>query len=219
MTRPDPDDFPRDWRQLLAAYADGELDVLKSAEVRTWLGEHPDGYSQLVEQRSLSPSNTPFWDAVRPTMPDVATWATVWNRIDAGLDAPTVRLRMRSRGPWWRRGLLAVIAATPFTAAAAAVVAIYVPDRPVPVSSTPLEESAADEVFQVAGAGDVEILSIRDADVPQLVVGEPPFNQAMLLVAAGDVRVDDVQPANDGMIPAMVVGGNDAPLIFAPIPR
>ena len=215
MTRPDPDPTPRSWHQLLAAYADGELDTAECERLRNWLDENPDAYSRLEEQRSLSPGNAPFWDTIQPPSPDAIAWARTWNRIEAGLQPPMPATRPRFRGPWWRRGLAAVLVAVPGTAVAAAVVAACFPDRPAPVVVAPFEDSA-DDVFQVAAAGDVEILSIRDVDVPQLVVGEPPFVDPMMLAAAGDVRLEAMQPANDGMVPEVKMGGSDAPLIYAP---
>jgi anti-sigma factor RsiW len=218
MTRPNSDPTPRSWQQLLAAYADGELDTAASEQVRNWLDEHPHAHTRLEEQWSLSPGNVPFWDMVSPPNPDAVTWARVWNRIETGLDVPaTPAARPRVRGPWWRRGLAVAILALPGAAAAAAVVAACIPDGPSPVAIAPADDSTGDEVFQFAAAGDVEILSIRDVDVPQLVVGEPPFNNSMTLAAAGDVRLEAMAPANDGMVPEVRMGGIDAPVIHAPL--
>src|SRR5262245_59928186 len=109
MNRPEPDPTPRSWQQLLAAYADGELDAAACECVVNWLDEHPEMYSRLEEQRSLSPGNAPFWESVRPPVPVAMGWVNVWNRIEAGLDGPRPAARPPRRGPWWRRGLIAAL--------------------------------------------------------------------------------------------------------------
>jgi anti-sigma factor RsiW len=217
MTRPDDDSTPRSWQQLLAAYADGELDAATRERVRNWLDEHPPAHARIEEQWSLSAGNRPFWEMIAPPEPDAATWARVWNRIEAGLEPPTPAPRRRLRGPWWRRGLAVALLALPGAAAAAAAVVACLPSPPAPVASAPADDFGADDVFQVAAAGDVEILSIRDADVPQLVVGEPPFNSAMTLAGARDFQLKAMRPASDGMVPEVNMGGSDAPLIHAPV--
>jgi hypothetical protein len=41
----------------------------------------------------------------------------------------------------------------------------------------------------------------------------------MILAASGDVRLEALAPANDGMVPEMKTGENNAPLIYASIQR
>lgn len=212
-----PKRLPFNWQQLLAAYADRELDADACAKVRSWLDTCSEGYSQLEVQRDLSPLNLPYWDSVRPAEPDTVTWARVWNRIESALEPARSKPRRPSR--WWRRGLLAAVLALPCSAVAAAVIFAFLPNQAGGPAIVPINLDATAEVFQVASKTDVEIISIRDADVDQLVVGEPPFNEAMMLVAAGDVRLQELRPARDGMVPEANMGGSHAPMIYAPIPR
>ncbi len=71
---PPPDDLPR---ELLAAYADGELDADGRAAVERWLADHPDELDDLQAQREFSPANRPLWGRALPPEPSEAVWKTV----------------------------------------------------------------------------------------------------------------------------------------------
>ncbi len=216
MNIPRPEWPDSNWRQLLVAYADGELDPPQSALVESWLEKHPEAARDLKALRDLSPNNFEFWSAVEPPVPSRESWAMVWN----GVRRQPVRNRATPRtnyNRWWRRGLLALALAVSPAAAAAVVLAVSDVSEPGDRRS---ELESVDETFVVAANSDVEILSVRDADVPCLVVGEPPLKTPIALAASGDVRLDGVRPDWDGTVPTAHMGdGANAPMIFPQVAR
>ena len=80
MTAPTPDDLPR---ELLAAYADGELDGPSRDRVECWLADHPEGLGEVQSQRSFSPANAGLWDRARPPEPSEQEWARARNGLRA----------------------------------------------------------------------------------------------------------------------------------------
>src|SRR5476649_1717459 len=74
--------------ELLAAYADGELDAATRAEVERWLALNPDARSSLETQRQLSRHNRPFWRAATAANPGEATWTRVLGNVQDALDTP-----------------------------------------------------------------------------------------------------------------------------------
>src|SRR5208282_5593574 len=55
------------------------------------------------------------------------------------------------------------------------------------------------ESLAVVSSEDVEIVSLRAADRATLVVGVPPVTGPLVLVVAGDVEFQRVEPDADGM--------------------
>src|SRR5947199_9164645 len=82
MPSPRDPDGPRP--ELLAAYADGELDPETRARVERWLAEHPEARDQLRAQRDLSPENWHLWQNAEPPAPSEDTWAAVRQSVEDG---------------------------------------------------------------------------------------------------------------------------------------
>lgn len=210
----------RTWPELLAAYADGELDKATRRRVEVELGKSSRYRQELRDQFALSPRNEEFIDAVSVESPHTSSWAAMWRQINRELNRSTTEPRRTPREPW-RRGIMsALIVVSSMTVAAVVIAASW----PTPIAQLPSRSATSsfqtEEVLPVALAGDVEIHSIREADVAQLVVGEPPHWHDVMLVTSGDVHVNSVKPAADGKMPEMQMGGwTDAPLIYAPVSR
>lgn len=208
-----------DWRRLLVAYADGELDAQQRLRVDRWLECHPEAVRELRAQRDLSPNNFDFWTAVEPPVPSNRAWGNVWQGVHAHPPQPSSHGRTWPNR-WLRRGLLALAMA--FTPAAAAAVVIAVTfDRPIAPGPAQMPVSdSAEETFVVAATEDVEIQSVRDADLQCMVVGEAPLKSTLTLATSGDVRLDGVRPDWDGMVPNAHMGdGANVPMIFPQVAR
>jgi hypothetical protein len=220
MNSAKPEWADSEWRRLLAAYADDELDAYQRARVDAYLANHPDAVRDFNAQRDLSPRNVEFWAAVEPPAPSSRAWDRVWSGVQGGESRrPPQRPIWPNR--WMRRGLMALAMAITPAAAAAVVLAVSL-DRPAaPEQGVQLPDSeSTEETLIVARTSDVEIRSIRDADAPLLVVGDPPWTQPISLATSGDVRLDGVRPDGDGMMPAAHMGdAAGVPMIFPPVAR
>jgi hypothetical protein len=81
MTSP----FANDWtpsHEMLAAYADGELDHRphlreRRRQIEAWLAKHPEA-CDLEAQMELSR----LWTLTTPAEPSPVTWAKVWSRVE-----------------------------------------------------------------------------------------------------------------------------------------
>ena len=82
------DDFNPD---LLAGYADGELDAATRGRVEVHLAEHPELRSELDAQRALGRKSA-FWSRLAPPSPSDSAWGRV-EAIPPG--RPAVRARER----------------------------------------------------------------------------------------------------------------------------
>lgn len=197
-------------RHLVGGYADSELTAAERRQVENLLSGHPEAIEDLEAQRRLAPSNRELWQEMAVPIPSEAKWGVVWRRIEEATRISTGPGRRPSK--WWKRGLFALALAIPSTAAAsiALLVSLTAPPRVVDTPET------RDEVFPVALPGDIEIDSVRHSDREKLVVGEPPLTEALTLVAAGDVSLDNVQPDRGGAMPQVQMGETDVPIVFAP---
>ena len=218
---PTPDHFPP---ELLAAYADGELDADARAAVERWLADHPEARAELDAQREFSPANGPLWESAEPPEPPPAAWAVVRGGIGDRL-AGAGRPRGRAVG-WVAGGLAAAVAASAAWLALAPVTppetgdvtrAAVVPAPPPP----PEDPLAGFAVLPMAGDDDVTLDRVPDTRAGWLPVGRHPLDGALALVAAEELEVEDADPS-----PAWPAGGpkltaapGDAPMIFAAKPR
>src|SRR5262249_58779212 len=75
----------RPFPELLAAYADGELDAAGRARVEAWLAEHPEARAELENQRKLSRSNSKLWHASGPQSPGERSWSRLFRRVHMAL--------------------------------------------------------------------------------------------------------------------------------------
>src|SRR5262245_54111645 len=172
------DDTDRPDPQRLAAYADGELPPAQRRAVEAWLARHPEARDEVEAQRRLAR----LWQDGGPPEPSEAAWSDVLARVEAALPdaaaAGRVPRRKRSAGLVWLAGLSAAAAVA---AAVLLAVAWWQPGEQEPDVAT----------LPVASADDIEIISMDAADIPALVVGEPPVRGPLLLASAADVTVDD----------------------------
>lgn len=214
--------------ELLAAYADGELDPATHAAVERWLAAHPHARNELLTQRQLSPANWPFWQKAEPPLPSHETWNELGSRIAAAVrHDPFPRPALdRSR----RRVGLRFAAGVAATAAALAVVwfAARPPSSP---PSLPQPEVARGELtpvtphdvapFPIASASDVEIQRVTAMDRSALPVGELPFGGAFVLATEEDVAVEgiDEHPYWPSGGPVVVPNPGDSPMIYVTRPR
>lgn len=217
MNTPKPEWADSDWRRLLVAYADGELDAEQRLRVDRWLERHPEAVRELCCQRDLSPNNLDFWSAVEPPVPSCQAWAKMWEGVQGQPLRPSARVWPNR---WLRRGLLALALAFTPAAAAAVLIAVTFDSPTAPnVGQMPVIDSV-EESFVVATTDDVEIHSVRDADLQCMVVGEAPLKSSLTLATSGDVRLDGVRPDWDGMVPNAHMGdGANVPMIFPQVAR
>jgi hypothetical protein len=114
---------PDNWipsRELLAAYADGELDwrphlAGQRRQIEAWLAHHPEAAAELEAQMEVGR----LWSATTPPEPAPAAWAKVWQRVAA---VPGPAKARRWPAALWLVGLAV-------TGAAAAVLALLFLDR------------------------------------------------------------------------------------------
>jgi anti-sigma factor RsiW len=206
---------PDDWSpspELLAAYFDGELvDRPDLAQLRgriaDWLRDHPEAYAIQEDYRRLAQ----LWRDTIPTDPGPAAW----ERLEASLaNMPLVRpgLSVGRAGLRWTAAVVAV----------AAVIALAVwlgrgaPEGPQLVHVPPQPPVVVPEVFPVATAAEVTIVSVEGADTQTLVVGELPLHGPLELAGPDEVTLTSVQrDARDGMTPLVRIGGAQRPMIWA----
>jgi hypothetical protein len=164
--------------ELLAAYADGELSPAEQCRVECWLADHPEARADVEAQRRLAR----LFEEATPPLPAEGQWADALAAVERGLATPPVR-----RVDWRRRLFLAGAAL-----AAAAALLLVLLRKDAPRETRPDETPAAEEAWPVASADDVLILSMDDRDRGALVVGEPPVNEPLQLLAADEVQVNKV---------------------------
>src|SRR5438105_3603459 len=157
----------RPFPELLAAYADGELDAAGRARVEAWLAEHPEAKADLDAQRALSRKNARFWQASAPPAPGEKSWSRLLARVHYAIyhrpASPAVR---PARVVTFRRAAaLAGLAAAVWVA-----LGLFRPGDRVVVRPTPADDEPA---WVVAAATDVDIESIQEADTDLLLVGRP----------------------------------------------
>ena len=226
MNAPDLNSENLSWRQLLAAYVDNELDDAARGTLEQRLRSDPTLANELDGQRRFSPENVSLWNTVGPPPPSERDWNDVRARIEHAL-LPTGGAARRRWQPWqnrwFRRGILAAAAAVVPSAAAAAVVLISLlaqrPTNPLEIV-TPLPDVESNTgVFSIVQPNDVEIVSVRPADSKHLVVGQSPLNEDVALAAATEIQLESVQPARDGPIPEVSMGGGGPPMIYVPVTK
>jgi anti-sigma factor RsiW len=238
--QPNPRTFPR---ELLAAYADGELDDRTRAEVEKWLAAHPEARAEVEAQREFSPANVSLWERVEPAEPASSVWAGMRREIEEQLNpaAPARPTRSPRRvGLWAVGGLL-----TAGVAAAVAWVAFTTPSAPqgntlgtvgVPkrASATPPELALAPSprelpaapvagfaVLPMAGDDDVVLARVPDTRTGWLPVGRHPLAGFLVLATVEEVHLEEVDPSPAWPTggPRMTTAPGDAPMIFAAKPR
>ena len=243
MTAPIPDnpndDLPR---ELLAAYADGELDAHSRETVERWLANHPDALDDLQSQRALSPSNARLWERAEPPEPSERAWAMARSAIEHRLVPPEPsRAGADGAGAWALAGLA--------TAGVAAAV-VWFAFGPA-IRKAPKEEPKAIELAQgpnlaphpreivlapaprsidaiegfavlpMATDDDVVLARVPEFPAGWLPIGRHPLEGVMTLATVEELLLGEVTPSpiwpSGG--PKMTTSPGDAPMIFAAKPR
>jgi len=225
--------------ELLAAYADGELDdrpylAHRRQQIEAWLAQHPEAAAVLDANAELSR----LWTATTPVEPPPPAWAAVWTRIE---QAPKRVKSKRWSAALWLAGVAA------FGAAAAVLFVVLrepsggtVPEgtspqaqaKPLPKLDQPpdgaggkVSNNAAvperlpaeePEVLQVATSDEVEILRIAGADIDTLVVGRLPVVGPIILLTSQEVEVRP--PINDQARTEVRIVGS-YPMVWTPVPN
>jgi hypothetical protein len=195
----------RPFPELLAAYADGELDAAGRARVEAWLVDHPEARTALEAQRKLSRRNHRLWQSSAGPAPGEASWSRLFARVHQALSAPPPATRRTHRFPYL----------VPLAAAAAVLLTVTLlkPTLPTdPRSGLPVEDA-----WVMAGDDDIEIVGILDADADRLVVGRPPLTGQIVLASVNDVTFVNVAEDTDGMKPQMPPPGATVPMVVAPL--
>jgi hypothetical protein len=192
--------------ELIAGYADGELNAADRGRVEAWLAANPGASAELETQRRFG-RHRQLWKGIPE--PSEAEWRQVLLRVQFAVAA--ARPAEPPAGRVSRRRLLAALVAV----AAAILLAIALFPRDQSQKAGP--ESAADEAFACAELDDVEIMRIFEADVDCLVIGEPPLRRAIVLATIDDVDGLKAAKDTDGMMPMMVKSGPNAPMVVAPM--
>jgi hypothetical protein len=188
--------------EMLAAYADGELSAAERGRVEEWLAANPNSAAELETQKRF---NRRLFSQCEE--PSAAAWKQALLRIQIAVANPPPMPANRVS----RRRLLAAVT----TIAVAVLIAVVVfPRDPAPKIGPGV--AVADELA-VATPDDVEILRILEADVGQVVVGEPPLRRALVLASLDDVEGLKVVKDTDGMMPMVAMSGPNAPMIVAPM--
>lgn len=214
MNRNRMDEF---WPEILAAYADGELDPRTAQAVRKRLSVDPTARRALEAQVAFSPSHRAAWQVVEPDLPEPEQWSAVWRQIERSVSSGPGIDRSRRGTTWFRRGLMGVLLAVPTTVVAAAVMAVCVPQLAPPGKEQgPAPAPAVVEVFAVADPTDVNLLSVRDADLPQFVVGVPPVFSDLPLISNRNVRLEEIPNEWELNVDSSKPEDDHAPLILMP---
>lgn len=214
----DDDDRQLIWPACIAGYVDGELDAATSIHVEMKLRVDVALRDVAEAQRAFAPSNSLFWSRVEPPTPS----ADQWNRVKTSVITavlPTFAAT-HSRKTRWLRYLFAAIVAVPASVAATVLAAMSILNSPNAAKSPDAGNEPVAEVFAVLAPHEVEIESVRNSDIPLLVVGESPFQGGVTFVSYTDVKVGPVQPDSDGMVPHVENGNSTStPMIYAPLAR
>jgi len=186
--------------ELLAAFADGELDgrddaVELRARVEAWLDANPQAQSELAGNQRLKS----LLDRTAPPSPTSETWRGILDRIE---NRPIVPSARRAPSAMWIFGAAA--------GAACLLWVILLAGSFVKPSATPIE------VFVVATDADVEIVHVEGDAIDGLVVGRLPLHGVLELADPGEVTVMSVTPARrDNMMPTVHIEGPRRPMIWA----
>jgi hypothetical protein len=194
--------------ELLAAYADGELEADDRSRVESMVADDPTAGDEIETQRRLGRRHARLWELTAPPQPSDGAWALMLHRLQERLAAP----RPAPATVVSRRRLLVSLAAL----AATILLALFL----MPRNSQPVKDPqfGAPEPFVVATADDVEILRIMEADAELLVVGEAPLPKSIVLAAVEDVDGLVVVKDTDGMMPMVAMQpGPNSPMIVAPM--
>lgn len=196
------DDPNTNWKptpELLAAFADGELDARDDAaelraRIERWLAKNPQAEAELVGNRRLKA----IFERTNPPTPSSETWRSVLERIH---ERPAVPEPQRTSAGAWLIG------------AGAAACLVWVVLLAGSFWRTPAEST---EVLMVATDADVEIVHVEGNAIDSLVVGLLPLNGVLELANPGEVIITSVTPyRRDNMVPMVQIDASRRPMIWA----
>jgi hypothetical protein len=201
--------------RLLAAYADGEVTPEERARIEAWLADHPEAAAEVDAQRSL----VRLYEESSPPSPTEEEWRDVLAGIEQEVNKPRP---MPARAPRrWPRYVLNVGYGIALVAACVLLtVALWspLPTAPTTQPSQPGPVVAVGDPLVIASGDDVRILSMNDADSKALIVGDPPVRTPLQLLGPDEVKVNKVEPTDDGHMGSLwPAGGADTPMIIMPL--
>ncbi len=239
MNVPSPDEFSL---EMLAAYADGELDADGCALVERWLTAHPEAMKELRTQRELSPTNYVLWEAAEPLQPTAEAWVAVRQQIEA--ESTTTRHRTADRYRGLRVAGLLVTGLTLTGSSAAMLWVAFISSMQQPKSEPPTptelantkphsETAPAPHTPQADPLATIAVLEMPTDDevildrVPTLStgwlpVGRHPVPGMLTLATVEELTLEEVSPSrlwSTSSGPKMTTAPGDAPMIFAAKPR
>lgn len=185
--------------ELLAAFADGELDARDDAapvraKLEAWLDKNPHAQAELLANTRLKK----LFDRTRPAAPSSQAWRETLDRIHNHPVPPAARTSPSAA--WFLGG------------AAAAACLLWA----VLLAGSYWRAAPETEVFAVATDNDVEILHVEGDAIDGLVVGMLPLNGVLQMAEPGEVAVTSVTPARrDNMLPTVHIEGPRRPMIWA----
>jgi hypothetical protein len=192
----------------LSAYADGELTDQPELrrKIEDWLRDHPEGRAELANYRQIDE----LWRDTTPPAPPASAWAPTESR----LRQRPARRRLplgRAVAGLATAACLALLLGWGLTPRAQRVVEHAIHTMP----PAPVEDV---EVFPVATADEIIVLRVEGADTNTVAVGTLPVHGPLELAGPGDVALTSVQPdSRDRMVPRVRMGGNQRPMIWAPV--
>jgi hypothetical protein len=196
---------------LTAAYVDGELSLADRMKFEDWLADHPAEATEVEALRRFALR----WRETRPREPADSKWRKTLAAIEARLCTPSARSGgpENGRADTHRPSRWSVVLFR-WTAAAAILWIVFAFERPPAEISPPVFDP-----LPVASPEDVDIVSVHAGDMTLLLVGDWPVREPLNLVAPGDVFLENVEPAPDGMLPYVRTGIESAqvPMIVAPL--
>lgn len=229
--------------ELLAAYADGELDATGRAIVERWLEEHPQALSELRSQCKLS--SAALWETTRPPEPSPAKWAAVRRGIEAELAPAPLDPVRPFRGKRLAGWTIVGLSFTGIAAAMAWMILTPTPPQPKNLNQQPMELVRTPETRpeiaphpRIAGDSSDPLVAIAVLPMPAdedvvlervptldggfLPVGQHPIPGVLTLATESEVLLEEVRqsqawPPRGG--PKMTTSPGDAPMIFAAKPR
>lgn len=223
---PDPADLPGPWPDVLAAYADGELNGCARAAVERWLAANPSARGCVHGQQAVSPENWRLWRDAEPPAPSPADWERVREGIAAGLIQSRTAVPAPTRGSWRRRAEWTLVTTacglTLFVISLGAFGPWFLPPDRQPVIERAARAPADDPlagvaVLPVAAEHEVDVSRVADAGAGGwLPVGGMPLAGPLALATADDVDVEEAEehPAWPTGFPRVRPAPADMPVLF-----
>jgi hypothetical protein len=223
---PNSADFPGPWPDILAAYADGELDAAAHAAVERWLDANPAARAVVRAQQEVSPENWRLWREAEPPRPCPDTWAGIRDGIAAQLALTRLAEPATIRSPWTRRAAWSLTAtACGLALVVASLVAVGVrfsPQAPqellVRSARVPADDPLAGlTVLRIVPEGEVDVWRVADAGAGGwLPVGGMPLVGPLALATPDDVDLEEAEehPAWPAGFPQVKPHPADMPVLF-----